>query len=195
MRVIFCIFTLVITGISCQNSIDETENEEKGNENALTFGDPSFTFPELSAPLREQPINWGRLEDILMVSRQLNGSDFQALKNYAEQLTEYSDQFSREIPPSINTNQIRSRLLVLKTRAQLLKQISHRGTIDSSDLQQSVIEMNDAVATLILHLNEQFQKNRIDLQRKENERKELMDQKSFRDSIFELERQDQNREM
>src|SRR5690606_10448000 len=96
----------------------------------------------------------------------------------------------KDVPEEINTNPIRSRLLVLKTRAELLNQVSHRGTVDSTDLQNSVKEMNTAVTNLIIHLNEKFQKDRIDLQRKENEQRELKGQKQFQDSIFELERQD-----
>jgi len=195
MRVLIFILAIAFIAVSCRNPQAETENEETGNETALVFGDPDYSLPQLSASAREQAINWAALEDILTVTKKLNGSDFQSLKNYSEQLTEYSNQFTKEMPQTIKTNQVRSRLLVLKTRAELLNQVTHRGTVDSADLQNSVAEINRAVSNLVLHLNEKFQKDKIDLQRMDDGKKELKGQTSFRDSIFELERQDQNRKM
>ena len=188
----FTIFLLAIAGmfISCQNSIEEDESSETKFEAAAVFGDTTFSFPELSAPAKEQAIHWGVLEDIYAETKKLNGSDFRALKTRSERLTEYSDSLFKKIPDTLNTNQIRSRLLVVKTRAELLHQSAHRATLDSADLQNSVLEMNSAVKTLIVHLNEKFLKDKIDSQRLENEKMELKGQKQYKDSIMDLERQD-----
>lgn len=194
----FKIFLLAIAGIafSCQNSIEENEVGETTYETTIVFGDTIFRFPELSAPAKEQAIHWGVLEDVLAETKRLNGSNFRVLKNRSERLTEYSDSLFKKIPDTLNTNQIRSRLLVLKTRAQILHQTAHRAILDSADLQNSVTEMNSAVATLIVHLNEKFLKDRIDSQRLDNEKMELKGQKRYKDSIMELERQDiQNRRL
>lgn len=194
----FTIFLLVIAGIafSCQNSIEENENVETKYETAIIFGDTSYSFPELSVPAKEQAVHWGVLEDFLAETKKLNGSNFQLLKTRSERLTEYSDSLFKKIPDTLNTNQIRSRLLVLKTRAELLYQTAHRGTLDSSDLQNSVAEMNSAVKNIIIHLNGKFQKDKIDSERKENEKMELKSQKRFKDSIMDLERKDiQNRKV
>lgn len=156
----------------------------------MTFGDKNYTFPELSSPAKVQAVQWGVLEDLLSEAKNLNGSNFQDLKNRSERLTEYSDSLFKKIPDTLNTNMIRSRLMVLKTRSELLFQITHRGTMDSADLQKSVVEMNSAVKNLIVHLNEKFQKDKIDSQRIDDEKKELKQQKKFRDSVMNSERQD-----
>ncbi|QAA82471.1 hypothetical protein EI546_12400 [Aequorivita sp. H23M31] len=194
----YIVFLLVLAGIvfSCKNSSEENENTDPQYESAIVFGDTTYNFPELSIPAREQAIQWGVLEDLLSVTKKLNGSNFQSLKNRSEQLTEYSDSLFKKIPDTLNTNQIRSRLLVLKTRAELLNQVANRGTLDSADIQNSVIEMNSAVKNLIVHLNEKFQKDKIDSQRQDNERRELKAKERFRDSIMNLELQDkENRKM
>ena len=166
----FVIFLFSITGIffSCNNSPEESDIEEPTYKSSMTFGDKNYTFPELSSPAKVQAVQWGVLEDLLSEAKNLNGSNFQDLKNRSERLTEYSDSLFKKIPDTLNTNMIRSRLMVLKTRSELLFQITHRGTMDSADLQKSVVEMNSAVKNLIVHLNEKFQKDKIDSQRIEN---------------------------
>lgn len=194
----FVIFLLVIAGISfsCKNSIEENDIEEPTYKSSIIFGDKNYNFPELSSPAKEQAVQWGVLEDLLSEAKNLNGSNFQDLKNRSERLTEYSDSLFKKIPDTLNTNQIRSRLMVLKTRSELLYQTTHRGTLDSSDLQNSVVEMNSAVKNLIVHLNEKFQKDKIDSQRVEDEKRELKQQKKYKDSIMNLELQDtKNRKM
>ena len=51
-------------------------------------------------------------------------------------------------------------------------------------------ELNLAVKNLIVQLNEKFQKDNIDFQRKEDEENELKKQQRYKDSIMNLELQD-----
>lgn len=188
----FIIILLVIVGIaiSCKNSIEENESEETQYETAIVFGDTAYRFPELSAPAKEQALRWGILEDLFSEAKKLNGSNFQSLKNRSERLMEFSDSLFTKIPDTLKTNQIQSRMLVLKTRADLLYQSTHSGILDSAYLQNSVMEMNGAVKNLITHLNEKFLKDKIDSQRIANEKRELKSQKRYQDSIMDLKRQD-----
>ena len=66
-----------------------------------------------------------------------------------------------------------------------------RGVIDKDKVEIYITETNDAVKNLIVQLNEKFQKDRIDLQRIDNEKKELEKQKKFLDSVFNVELEDQ----
>ena len=182
--VFFCLFAAF--AISCQNSFEENENGTSEHKTTMVFGDPNFSFPEFSA-LQAQTVHWGVLEDFLSEAKELNGSSLQSLKNRSERLTEYSDSLISKIPDTLDTSQIRSRLIVLKTRAEMLYQNTHQSILDSENLQESVMEMNSAVSNLINQLNEKFLKDRIDFQRRENERMERRDQLRFNDSIMELE--------
>lgn len=193
MRFIFFLLLLAGTILSCKNTNPENEITETRFEADAVYGDADYGFPELSLPAKEQAIHWGILEDLLSTTKKINGGSYQDIKNGSELLTQYSDSLFAKIPDTLNINPIHSRLMVLKTRAALLYQNFHRENMDSTGLQQSVSEMNLAVKNLIVQLNEKFQKDKIDLQRIDNEKRELKGKQSFRDSIMELERKDQKR--
>ncbi len=188
----FTIFLFVIVGfiISCGNSSEENQNQEPTNDASIIFGYKEYIFPELSAPAKEQAVHWGVLEDFFSEAKNINGSNYEALRTHSERMKEYSDSLFKNIPDTLNTKPINSRLLVLKTRSELLFQTAHQSIIDSSKIQNSVKEMNIAVNNLIVQLNEKFQKDNIDFQRKDDEESELKKQKRYKDSILNLELQD-----
>lgn len=72
----------------------------------------------------------------------------------------------------------------------MLFQTVHQASIDSLKVQNSMEELNLAVKNLIVQLNEKFQKDNIDFQRKEDEENELKKQQRYKDSIMNLELQD-----
>src|SRR5690606_10488230 len=191
MKFIFSL--LIISGFifSCGNSSEE--NQKPKNDASILFGDTDFAFPPLSAPAQEQATRWGVLEDFLLEAKNINGSNYEALRTRSERMKQYSDSLFKNIPDTLNTNSIKSRLLVVKTRSELLFQTSHLDAIDSLKLQNSVEEMNVAVNNLIIQLNEKFQKDNIDFQRKEDEENELKKQQRYKDSILNLELQDKKK--
>ncbi len=188
MKSTILLILFVALALSCKNSLNES-TEEPEHKSTMVFGDTLFSFPEFSFPLVDNTVRWGVLEDFLSEAKELNGSNFQTLKNRSERLVEYSDSLIKKTPDTLDISPIRSRLIVLKTRAEMLHQYTHQGILDSANLQESVMEMNSAVSNFIIRLNEKFQKDKIDSQRKENERREFLDQNRFNDSILELERQ------
>tara|TARA_R110002050_G_scaffold273069_1_gene416931 strand:- start:393 stop:983 length:591 start_codon:yes stop_codon:yes gene_type:complete len=175
---------------SCGNASEENQKQAPNNDASIIFGDKNYTFPPLSAPAKTQVVHWGVLEDFLTEAQYANGSNYQDLRNRSERLREFADSLVKKIPDTLNTRPINSRLMVLKTRSALLFQASHQASIDSSNVQQSLDEMNGAVKNLIIQLNEKFQKDNIDFQRKDNEESELKKQKRYQDSIMNLELQD-----
>lgn len=188
----FCIPVLIVIGFlfSCGNNSEENQIELPTPDSSITFGNKNYEYPTLSAPAKEQAVKWGVLEDLISEAKQVNGSNYQDLRNHSERVREYSDSLIKNIPDTLNTKPINSRLLVLKTRSQLLFQEAHLVTMDSLNLQNSVEDLNTAVTNLITHLNEKFQKDAIDFQRKDNEESELKKQKRFRDSVMDLELKD-----
>lgn len=189
MRLIIPLLSILLIVISCGNS-EEQQPEAPNNDASILFGDKNFDFPQLSAPAKEQAIHWGILEDFVNEAKKANGSNYEDLRNRSELLKKYSDSLLKKIPDTLNTNPINSRLFVLKTRSALLFQTANQSTIDSSKLENSMEEMNVALKNLIVQLNQKFQKDNIDFQRKENEENELKKQQRYKDSIMELELQD-----
>jgi hypothetical protein len=186
----FSFFLFIVAGLvfSCGNPSEEIQKPT--NDASIIFGDKNFAFSELSAPTKEQATSWGVLEDFLSEAKNINGSNFESLRISSERMKEYSDSLFKNIPDTLNTKAINSRLVVIKTRSQLLFQASHQDAIDSLRVQNTVEEMNVAVNNLIIHMNEKFQKDNIDFQRKEDEGTELKKQQRYKDSILKLELQD-----
>ena len=180
---------LVITTVlfSCENSDSKEENTAFIEQAPVLYGEETYNFPELLKLANEQVVHWGVLEDLISEIKDLNGSNYIQLRTRSENVKEYSDSLANSIPETLNTNPINSRLLVLKTRAALLYETAHLTAVDTANLQNAVAELNVAVNNLVMHFNEKVQKDRIDLQRKQNETRELEKQTRFRDSVIELE--------
>lgn len=189
MKFIIPLISFVLIAFSCGNS-EEKNVQVPNNDASILFGDKNFDFPPLSAPAKEQAIHWGVFEDFVAEAKNANGSNYQDLRNRSELLKQYSDSLLKKIPDTLNTKPITSRLFVLKTRSELLFQTASQAVIDSLKLQNSMEEMNVALKNLIVQINEKFQKDNIDFQRKDNEENELKQQKRYRDSIMNLELQD-----
>lgn len=189
MKYIITLLSLALIALSCGNS-EEKEEKAPQNDASILFGDKNFDFPSLSAPAKEQAIHWGVLEDFVNEAKSANGSNYHDLRNRSELLRDYSDSLLKKIPDTLNTKPINSRLFVLKTRSELLFQVANQSNIDSLKLENSMEEMNLALKNLIVQLNEKFQKDNIDFQRKENEENELKKQQRYKDSIMKLELRD-----
>lgn len=193
MKFIFPFLLVVGFIFSCGNTSEENQSQTHTNDASIIFGNKDFQFPQLTPPAKTQAVNWGILEDFLAEAKNANGSNYQDLRNRTEYLKEFADSLFKKIPDTLNTKPIYSRLVVLKTRSELLFQVSHQATIDSAKVKQSLDEMNTAVTNLIVQLNEKFQKDNIDFQRKDDEENELKKQQRYKDSILNLELQDKRK--
>lgn len=194
MRSVFFIFLLTTTLFACVNSTSEEENIELKEDTTVLYGEREYDFLQLSDLAKEQVGNWGVLDDLISEIEELNGSNYYQLRTRSENVKEYSDSLANSIPETLNTNPINSRLLVLKTRAALLYETSHRQSMDTSGLRQAVTEMNLAIRNLVAHFNEKAQKDKIDMQRKQSEAKELEKHAQFKDSVMERELRNLNKD-
>lgn len=193
MKYLTILFILFAVPFACKNAADENQTKEKVYDSSILFGNKNYPFQPLSAPAKEQAMHWGIMEDFLLETKKMNGSNYDALRNHSERLKEYTDSLFKKIPDTLNTNPINSRLLVLKTRSELLYQTAHQSYIDSLKLQNSITELNVALNNLIFQLNGKFQKDNIDSQRKSDEETELKKQKRFTDSVYKTELADKKK--
>jgi hypothetical protein len=157
------------------------------------FGDDDFVFPLLDNNSKLQVSNWAVFEDFDNEIRTINGRTREGLKNKSIRLVSHMDSLSKKIPDTLSSRAIKSRLLVVKTRVHLLDQELNKSRPDSSALQVHLSELNTSYSNLIQQINEKFEKDAIDVQRLEDEKKELEKQKKFLDSVYEMELQDQNK--
>ena len=187
---IFYFGTICLSVISCGNPSEGNTNPQENEHITTLFGNKKFTFPTLSENAKAYITQWGAYEDFEVEAKTINGSTIEDLRDKSERLVSRIDSLTKKVPDTLQTQSIISRVMVAKTRALLLQQEVHKARIDSSQLQIQIDEMNMATKNLIIQINEKFQKDDIDFQRKDDENKEIEKQKKFLDSVYKSELQD-----
>ncbi len=194
IRYIFSISALVFFAISCGNNSEENVVQTDINqENSSIYGNKDFVFPKPSNKAADQITQWGIYEDFQTEIKSINGKTIEELQSKMERITGHVDSLSKNVPDTLFTQSLHSRIIVIKTQTSLLNQELTKDRIDSVRLQNYIKEVNISVKNFIIQINEKFLKDDIDLQRKEDEKKELEKQKRFLDSIHQLELQDQKK--
>ena len=192
-RLFFLVIPLFL--FSCGNA--SQENELLGNlaQDTLRYSIKKYTFPPLSNNARVQIENWSVYDDFYAEASTLNGLNLEGLRLKTGKLLSHTDSLSKKIPDTLFTSAIYSRLVILRTRVELLKQEVNRDrdVIEPARIEANIEEANNAIENLIVQLNEKFQKDGIDLQRIDNEKKELEKQKKFLDSVYRAELKDQKK--
>jgi len=180
--------------ISCGNSSEESKLQVPSQQiNSSLYGNTSFVFPELTDEAKIEVSHWGAYEDFEAEVKSINGNNIEELQIRTSQLVFHIDSLIKKIPDTLNTRAIYSRVIVVKTRSQLLEQEVNKSRIDSIQLQNYFDEMNISAKNLMVQINEKFQKDAIDLQRVDNEKQELEKQQRFLDSVHQIELQDRRR--
>lgn len=179
---------------SCKKTSEEPiVLNEIQQDSTILYGDKTFVFPKLTNKALDQITQWGIYEDFESEIKTINGKTIEELQSKMELITIQVDSLSNNIPDTLFTQSLYSRIIVIKTRTSLLNQELNKSRIDSVRLQKYINEVNISVKNFMIQINEKFLKDDIDLQRKEDEKKELEKQKRFLDSIHQLELQDQNK--
>ena len=179
---------------SCKNSSEENKTQLPNQEIiSYLYGDTTFVFPELTTEAKLEVSHWGAYEDFDIEAKSINGHNIEALQIKTSQLVSHIDSLTKKIPDTLNTRAIFSRVIVVKTRSQLLEQEVNKSRIDSIQVQNYLSEINISVKNLIVQINEKFQKDAIDFQRIDNEKQELEKQKKFLDSVYKVELQDKRK--
>ena len=188
-RLLFLLLPLI--WIACGNSSEEEDIAGIQIQDTLRYSVKKYNFPEVAPNTKIQLENWSVFEDFYTEASTLHGLTLENLRVKTEKLLRHTDSLSKKIPDTLYTNAIYSRLVITRTRVELLKQEVDRDIIDSDRVEINIEEANDAIKNLIIQLNEKFQKDGIDLQRIDNEKKELEKQKKFLDSVYKAELKDQ----
>ena len=183
-------FVLVACG---NNSEEATAVVAPQKINNSRFGNTDFKIPQLSENAKTEVMHWGAFEDFEILAKSMNGETIESIKEKTFQLNNIIDSLSKKIPDTLYTNSIQTRVVVVKTRTKLLNQEVNKSFIDSITLQDYLKEFNISVTNLITQINEKFQKDAIDLQRIDNEKQELENQKRFLDSVYKAELQDKKK--
>ena len=189
-----CAVMVSISLFSCGNTSEENQvSDTNSRESLALYGNRDFEFPTLTENAKFYMLQWGAFDDFESETRAINGSTVEQLRPRSERLLARIDSLTKKIPDTLFTQPIFSRVIVAKTRAELLNQEAHKSRVDSVKLQKYIYEMNIAAKNLMIQINEKFQKDAIDLQKKDYEKSELEKQKRFLDSVYRAELRDKNK--
>ncbi len=176
---------------SCGNREDNSVEDVEASQNFTNrFGDSSVQLPKLSSAAEAEVTNWSVFEDFQNEMNTLNGSTLAELRVKLERLKLHTDSLGKKIPEILTTQPITSRLLVVDSRVNLLDQEISKTRIDSLSIEGQIKELTTATVNFYLQINEKLQKDGIDKEREEDEKKELEKQKRFLDSVHQAELND-----
>ena len=193
MKHFWILLLLPFVWAACGDSSTEDAIPQIAVQDTMRYGRVNYSFPKLSKSAREQIENWSVYDDFYGEASSLNNINLENLRTKTDMLLLHTDSLSKKIPDTLYTSAIYSRLIILQTRIRLLKQEVNRGNVNSEKVERNIVETNNAVKNLIVQLNEKFQKDGIDLQRIDDEKKELEKQKKFLDSVYQAELRDQQK--
>ncbi len=174
--------------VSCKDSTKSNPMTQK----ETTVFEKKYFFkqkksPTLSSSARDFSIQWTSFSQFMEEINSLHGESLAGLQSKSPTLLAISDSLQVNIPDTLNSRIIQARVLVAKTRVQILNQELNKGKPDSTKIKKALHELQLAMDNLIIQINEKIIKSSIDIQRKENEMKELEKQKRFLDSVYQAE--------
>ena len=185
-------FTLLfLVFLSCGDATSEENISQEVVVDTSVYGKTHFEVPKLIPQANALVDNWPIFQDFRGEALTLKNIKLEDLKIKSEKLLAHTDSLSKNIPDTLYSNAIQSRLTIVKTRIHLLKQEVNRGKTRPEEIENNLVEAQKAIETFVIQINEKVLKDKIDFQRKEGEQKELEKQKKARDSIFKLELEDQ----
>lgn len=191
LRPILAILVFAIAVFACGSSEENELPQEVVKLDTLRYGKTPYTFPKVSNNVQEITANWLFYSEFESAMSGLKNLTLEELKDNTALLLEYTDSIRTKLPDTLVTRSIGSRIRVIKTRLKMLELEANKGRIDSTQIEMQIAETQAAVSNFVIQINEKFQKDGIDLQRVENEKKELEKQRNYLDSIQRLELQDQ----
>ena len=191
--VLFLISAASFTLTSCSDTSEKTPQiAELPQDQTTLYGNRNFVFPLFSEEAYAKVLEWSVFEEFHSELKTLNGHTRGRLQLKTEKLLIYADSLTKKLPNDLYTNSIVSRMIVVRTRINLLAQEVNAAKIDSVRLQNYMDETNNAIKNLIIQINEKIEKDQIDLLHQDSEDIELAKKKRFLDSVYLAERRDQN---
>ncbi len=157
--------------LSSCNDVAQTAAEKSTQERVEIFAQTPFNFPTLSAEAQDLITDWPVFKDFKRISQNLVTIPIEDLKHRSNNLRLRIDSLTTTLPESLNSPIISSRLLVVSTRINLLNQETKKSTPDSVVVEEKLLELHQSIREFVLHINEKVEKDRLDNQGVNKDRK------------------------
>ena len=169
-----------------QNKIDQVADSK-------LFGQADAMLPDFSDSSENYISQWPVFDDLITEVLAINQASLTTIQQRSNLLVSRMDSLTKNIPDTLNTRPIYSRVIITKTRAAIVKQVANKGKLDTLEMQKAIMQMNLATANLIIQINEKFEKDTQDNSVKNNELKEKQVLKKRLDSVYKTSAQNNNK--
>jgi hypothetical protein len=181
MKQVFILFVLVLSFSSCKENSNNKDVAQETLKDTTRYGTEKFIFPSLNPNAESLVKDWPIFRDFQHVAVRLQNLPIEDYKRYSTDLLTHTDSLSKNIPDTLFSPAIQSRLVVVKTRLSLLHQETKKGTPNPENIEQYIKETRIAIENFIVQINEKAEKDLIDIQRRKDEETEL--EKQQKDSL------------
>lgn len=193
MKYFSIVVLLIIFFSSCEDSSQNKEITLDPMEDTTRYGKDPFTFPTLTPKSETLVQDWPIFRDFQRVSYNIQNIPISDIRPRSHNLLAHTDSLIKNIPDTLYSPAIESRLLVIKTRLHLLFQETKKGKPSPENLNLYISELHTSINNFVTQINEKVEKDEVDLLHKDDEEKELAKQKKAMDSIYQLELKDQKK--
>ncbi|MDB9858185.1 hypothetical protein OAC56_01020 [Flavobacteriaceae bacterium] len=172
----------VVSCIDSQQTATQTKIDQVTD--SKLFGQADAMLPDFSESSENYISQWPVFDDLITEVLAINQASLTTIQQRSNLLVSRMDSLTKNIPDTLNTQPIYSRVIITKTRAAIVKQVANKGRLDTLEMQKAIMQMNLATANLIIQINEKFEKDTQDNSVKNNELKEKQVLKKRLDSVY-----------
>ena len=172
----------VVSCIDSQQTATQTKTDQVTD--SKLFGQADAMLPDFSESSENYISQWPVFDDLITEVLAINQASLTTIQQRSNLLVSRMDSLTKNIPDTLNTQPIYSRVIITKTRAAIIKQVANKGRLDTLQMQKAIMQMNLATANLIIQINEKFEKDTQDNSVKNNELKEKQVLKKRLDSVY-----------
>ena len=172
----------VVSCIDSQQTATQTKIDQVTD--SKLFGQADAMLPDFSESSENYISQWPVFDDLITEVLAINQASLTTIQQRSNLLVSRMDSLTKNIPDTLNTQPIYSRVIITKTRAAIVKQVANKGRLDTLQMQKAIMQMNLATANLIIQINEKFEKDTQDNSVKNNELKEKQVLKKRLDSVY-----------
>lgn len=187
---------IVSVFVACEENVANRETTIETLQDTQTrYGSNMITFIPLTTEAQEAVQQWSVFEDFQENAAALKNQTASSLQVKTEQIQRQTDSLLKQVPTILDTRPIVERLILVHTRVRLMHQEVHSSRLDSVRLERSLDEFSIAAQNLLVQINGKFNKNRIDNELRDIEKKELEKQQRFLDSVYQQELKDNSAQL
>ena len=172
----------IVSCIDSQQTATQTKIDQVTD--SKLFGQADAMLPDFSESSENYISQWPVFDDLITEVLAINQASLTTIQQRSNLLVSRMDSLTKNIPDTLNTQPIYSRVIITKTRAAIVKQVANKGRLDTLEMQKAIMQMNLATANLIIQINEKFEKDTQDNSVKNNELKEKQVLKKRLDSVY-----------